>query len=95
MTVSVCYELIEWAAAELGGSSADAFLGTLGDVWDTQWDIFMALIGSIAAQLTLTRVHDRQLDALQAREHSTPVISGYYSCVMHDNDTTTFLRTNS
>ncbi|MBK5189463.1 MAG: DUF2238 domain-containing protein [Gemmatimonadaceae bacterium] len=76
MTVSVCYELIEWAAAELGGSSADAFLGTQGDVWDTQWDIFMALIGSIAAQLTLTRVHDRQLDALQAREQPTPVISG-------------------
>jgi putative membrane protein len=45
----------------LGGSAADAFLGTQGDVWDTQWDMFMALIGAISALLLLSRVHDRQL----------------------------------
>jgi putative membrane protein len=64
---SACYELIEWAAALLGGSSADAFLGTQGDVWDTQWDMFVALIGAIAAQLLLARVHDRQLARLDDR----------------------------
>jgi putative membrane protein len=61
---SATYELIEWAAALLGGSSADAFLGTQGDVWDTQWDMFVALVGAISAQLLLSRVHDRQLARL-------------------------------
>ena len=50
----------------LGGEAADAFLGTQGDVWDTQWDMFLALIGAVAAQLALSRVHDRQLAALPA-----------------------------
>ncbi|HUQ59861.1 DUF2238 domain-containing protein [Lentzea sp.] len=67
LVVSVClafsatYELLEWASAVLGGSAADDFLGTQGDIWDTQWDMFMALLGAIAAQLTLARWHDRQL----------------------------------
>jgi len=47
--------------AVVGGSAADDFLGTQGDVWDTQWDMFMALLGALTAQLTLARVHDRQL----------------------------------
>ncbi len=64
LSVSACYEFIEWAAAELGGSQADAFLGTQGDVWDTQWDMLMALIGALVAQLTLARVHDRELAGL-------------------------------
>jgi putative membrane protein len=63
--VSASYEFIEWAAALLGGSSADAFLGTQGDVWDTQWDMLMALVGAIAAQLLLGRAHDRQLAVRQ------------------------------
>lgn len=61
LSVSACYEFIEWGAAVVGGSSADAFLGTQGDVWDTQWDMLTALIGAIVAQLLLSRVHDRQL----------------------------------
>lgn len=61
LSISACYEFIEWAAAEIGGSQADAFLGTQGDVWDTQWDMLMALIGALLAQLTLARVHDREL----------------------------------
>ncbi|MEP6992986.1 MAG: DUF2238 domain-containing protein [Acidobacteriota bacterium] len=61
MTISVFYEFIEWWTALASGSTADAFLGTQGDVWDTQWDMFMCLIGSLTAQLTLARVHDRQL----------------------------------
>ena len=43
------------------GGAADAFLGTQGDVWDTQWDMFTALIGSIAAQLLLAKMHDKQM----------------------------------
>jgi putative membrane protein len=68
LAVSACYELIEWWAAVLGGSAATEFLGTQGDVWDTQWDMLMALIGSILGQVTLSRLHDRQLARLrQAR----------------------------
>lgn len=48
-------------AAILGGESADAFLGTQGDVWDTQWDMFLALFGAVVAQLILSRIHNRQL----------------------------------
>ena len=58
---SASYELIEWGVAEATGSAADAFLGTQGDVWDTQWDMFFALIGSISSLLLLTRVHDKFL----------------------------------
>jgi putative membrane protein len=61
LAVSACYEFIEWGTAVVGGTSADAFLGTQGDVWDTQWDMFTALLGAIAAQLFLARVQDRQL----------------------------------
>jgi len=64
VAISASYELIEWLAALLGGSSADAFLGTQGDVWDTQWDMFMALVGAITSLLLLSRVHDRQLERL-------------------------------
>src|SRR6476659_381184 len=64
LAVSASYELIEWLAALLGGSSADAFLGTQGDVWDTQWDMFMALGGAITSLLLLSRIHDRQLERL-------------------------------
>ena len=67
LAISASYELIEWLAAVLGGSAADAFLGTQGDVWDTQWDMFMALIGAISALLLLSRVHDRQLERLDGR----------------------------
>jgi putative membrane protein len=62
LAVSACYEFIEWWAALLGGESADAFLGTQGDVWDTQWDMFLALLGAVIAQLLLSRVHDRQIE---------------------------------
>ena len=61
LAISASYELIEWLAAILGGSSADAFLGTQGDVWDTQWDMFMALGGALTALVLLSRAHDLQL----------------------------------
>ena len=64
LAFSAFYEMLEWWAAVLGDEAADAFLGTQGDVWDTQWDMFLALVGSILAQLSLGRYHDRQLKAL-------------------------------
>jgi putative membrane protein len=62
--ISACYEFTEWWAAVIGGDAAGAYLGTQGDVWDTQWDMFMAGCGAIAALTTLDRLHDRQLQAL-------------------------------
>jgi putative membrane protein len=64
LAISAGYELVEWWTAAAGGSAADAFLGTQGDPWDTQWDMFTALLGAIVAQLALARVHDRQLARL-------------------------------
>lgn len=61
LAISACYEFVEWWAALLGGESADAFLGTQGDVWDTQWDMFLALLGAMASQLALGRAQDRQM----------------------------------
>lgn len=66
LAISACYEFVEWWAAVIGGSGADAFLGTQGDVWDTQWDMFMALVGATSALLILSRLHDRQLAKLDA-----------------------------
>lgn len=61
LAISALYELVEWWAALAGGDSAEAFLGTQGDVWDTQWDMFLAFLGAMASQLVLGRVQDRQL----------------------------------
>ena len=65
LAVSACYEFVEWWTAVLTGDSATAFLGTQGDPWDTQWDMFLALVGAVTAQLTLARAHDRQLERLR------------------------------
>ncbi|GEC05462.1 membrane protein [Streptomyces spinoverrucosus] len=64
LAFSAVFEMLEWAAAVIGGEAADAFLATQGDVWDTQWDMFCALIGATASLLLLSRFHDRQLAAL-------------------------------
>ena len=64
LAFSAFYEMLEWWAAMLGGESAEAFLGTQGDVWDTQWDMFLALLGALTALLSLGRVHDRALAGL-------------------------------
>jgi putative membrane protein len=66
LSISAMYEFIEWWTAVIGGQAADAFLGTQGDVWDTQWDMLLALIGALSAQLSLARMHDRQLQRLEA-----------------------------
>lgn len=70
VTVCIClafsafYEFIEWWAALVMGQGAQAFLGTQGDEWDTQWDMFLAFTGAAAALLLLSRAHDRQLKRL-------------------------------
>jgi len=72
LAISAFYELIEWWAAVAMGGSADEFLGTQGDVWDTQWDMFLALTGAILALLALGRWHDRQLARLRLNTSTTP-----------------------
>ena len=67
LAVSASYELIEWAAALALGAGADEFLGTQGDPWDTQSDMFLALTGALAALVLLSRVHDRQIGRLKGR----------------------------
>jgi putative membrane protein len=64
LAISACYELFEWWVALLSGEAADSFLGTQGYQWDTQSDMFMAMIGAIVALLALSRWHDRQLQRL-------------------------------
>jgi putative membrane protein len=64
--ISAFYELIEWWSALILGQGADEFLGTQGDPWDTQSDMFFAFIGSICALLFLSRWHDRQMARVQA-----------------------------
>jgi putative membrane protein len=72
LAISACYEFFEWWVAVASGSGADAFLATQGDVWDTQWDMFMALCGAIVAQLTLAGIHDRQLSTLRRDTNGAP-----------------------
>jgi len=67
MAISAVYELIEWWAAILMGQGADEFLGTQGDPWDTQSDMFFALVGAVVALLALSRLQDRQLAAIAAQ----------------------------
>jgi putative membrane protein len=66
LAFSAAFELFEWVVAVATGARADAFLATQGDPWDTQWDMFLALVGAILAQLFLARLHDRQLRILLA-----------------------------
>lgn len=66
LAFSALYELIEWAAAEAMGAGAEDFLGTQGDPFDTQKDMFCAWIGAMAAQWLLARWHDRQINRLPA-----------------------------
>ena len=67
MGISALYELLEWATALTSGAAATAFLGTQGDVWDTQKDMFMALIGAICALLFMSFWQNRQMRQLPSR----------------------------
>jgi putative membrane protein len=61
LAISACYEFVEWWVALATGEAAEAFLGTQGDVWDTQWDMFMALVGAAVAMLFFSGAQDRSL----------------------------------
>lgn len=65
LAFSACYEFIEWWTALLTGDAATDFLGTQGDPWDTQWDMFMALVGAVTALLVLSRWHDASMQGLE------------------------------
>lgn len=67
IVISICigaaalFEILEWWGAVLTGRSSSSFLGTQGDVWDTQKDMFSCFIGSVASMLLLSRLHNREL----------------------------------
>ena len=62
LAISASYELIEWIVAVVTGTAAEAFLGTQGDIWDTQKDMALAFFGAIVALLTLSRMHNKELE---------------------------------
>lgn len=65
LAISASYEFVEWGVALAIGASATEFLGTQGDPWDTQWDMFMALVGATTALGIFARLHDRQIARIQ------------------------------
>lgn len=69
LAISAMYELFEWGAALAMGQGAEEFLGTQGYVWDTQSDMFYALIGSITALITLSGIHDRMIKNVENHEN--------------------------
>ena len=71
LAISAAYELVEWVTAEMAGGGAEDFLGTQGDVWDTQKDMATCLIGALAALLLLSRRHDKELVSLRERSSRT------------------------
>ena len=64
LAISAFYEMIEWWVALMSTQAADAFLGTQGYIWDTQSDMFFALLGAIAALLILAKLHNIQLEKI-------------------------------
>ncbi len=70
LAISAAYELMEWAVALGTGSAATDFLGTQGDVWDTQTDMFLALVGALSAQLLLRGIHNRAMQDLESPSRS-------------------------
>ncbi|WP_426735452.1 DUF2238 domain-containing protein [Myxococcus faecalis] len=72
LAISAFYELLEWwAALALDPAGGDAFLGTQGDIWDVQWDMFLALCGAVLAMLLFGRAHLRSVERLVTRARVT------------------------
>jgi putative membrane protein len=65
LAISALYEMIEWWVALMSSEAADSFLGTQGYVWDTQSDMFLAMLGAMLALLLLGGLHSRQIRALE------------------------------
>ena len=74
LALSAFYELIAWAVAIISGTSAEAFLGTQGYIWDTQSDMALALTGAISALVLLARVHDRQIRSITSATDLLPSV---------------------
>ena len=72
LAFSACYEFLEWGTALAIGASATDFLGTQGDPWDTQWDMFLALVGAVTALAGLSGVQDRQIERLKTLNRFGP-----------------------
>lgn len=64
LALSATYEFIEWGTALISAEASESFLGTQGDVWDTQWDMFLAGIGALMALSLLSKLHDRSINRL-------------------------------
>jgi putative membrane protein len=73
LAISAFYELIEAFVAIVSGDSAEAFLGTQGDVWDTQSDMFYALVGAIVSLILLPNIHNKSIEAVLAKNASQRV----------------------
>ena len=71
LAISAFYELIEWWTALIGGNAANDFLGSQGDVWDTQSDMFLAFVGAVCALLFLSYFHDRALRRITSAEQTS------------------------
>ena len=67
MAISMCYEFLEWFVSVVSGSSGDSFLGTQGDVWDTQSDMLFATIGAICMVTFISKIHDRQIKKVKTQ----------------------------
>jgi putative membrane protein len=67
LSISAAYEFVEWGVSVMTGEGGDAFLGTQGYVWDTQSDMFLAMVGATVFLLVLGRTHDRQIALIDQR----------------------------
>jgi len=67
MAISMCYEFLEWFVSVASGSSGDSFLGTQGDVWDTQSDMLFATIGAICMVIFMSKIQDRQINKMKTQ----------------------------
>jgi putative membrane protein len=74
LAFSAFFEMFEWWVAISSGGAPD-YLGSQGDVWDAQWDMFLCLCGAVISALTLARWHDRQLARIQAPNTGASSIS--------------------
>ncbi|HXM32170.1 MAG TPA: DUF2238 domain-containing protein, partial [Chthoniobacterales bacterium] len=72
LTISASYELLEWLAATMTGPAANDFIGSQGDVWDTQADMLMALIGAVCALVLFSHLHNRALRNVERVEGTAP-----------------------
>lgn len=74
LAFSALFELLEWGATAVAGQQGGAFLGHQGDIWDAQWDMLCAIIGSMLSVALLSRLHDRDLARLEEERPTAPSV---------------------